>query len=142
MLGRKRRVISQLDQIRFLEGFFENKIDGNVLIELNRVVGKKEVRKEQIVLKSKNKWVDDLYIVFDGKYDLYFDGELIQNIEGVFGCQSIPSDVEEYKIECVEPGAILKIGREQLFNIMFDHTELIESILLKIPDLNTTNELK
>ena len=73
---------------------------------------------------------------------MYFDGELVHEISGVFGCQSIPSEVGEYKIECVEPGAILKIGREQLFNIMFDHTELIESILLKITDLNTVNNVK
>jgi hypothetical protein len=92
-------------------------------------------------MKSKSKWVDDLYLVYDGKFNLLFDGEVIKEISGVFGCQSLPNDVGEYKIECVEPGAILRIGREQLFNIMFDHTELIESILLKIIDLDTVNEL-
>ncbi len=142
LLARKRRVISQLERIEFLEKTFSDSgFDGNTLIDLNRVTEKKEYRKSQIVIKTKSKWIDDLYLVFDGKYNLSYDDEVIKEVEGVFGCQAIPRDVGEIKIECIEPGVILKIGREQLFNLMFDRPELIESILLKITELESIKEI-
>jgi hypothetical protein len=45
-------------------------------------------------------------------------------------------------VECIEAGAILRIGREQLFNFMFDYTEIIEPILFKIKAFEPMKDIK